>query len=45
LGKNWYTDKGAPELYDGKIQGGKTVSMWTQNILSDWAERWSWLKK
>jgi len=45
LGKNWYTDKGAPDLYDGKIQGGKTISKWKHNILSDWAERWSWLKK
>jgi len=44
LGKNWYTDKGTPDLYDGKIQGGKTISKWKQDILSDWATRWSWLK-
>lgn len=45
LGKNWYTDRKAPNLYDGKIQGGKTISKWTQDILADWAKRWSWLKK
>lgn len=45
LGANWYTDKAASELYDGKIQGGKTISKWKQSILSDWAERWNWLKE
>jgi len=44
LGKNWYTDKSAPELYDGKIQGGKTVSKWRQAALADWGKRWDWLK-
>lgn len=44
LGANWYTDKADPQLYDGKIQGGKTVSRWRSNILMDWAKRWAWLR-
>jgi len=44
LGNNWYSDKSNPELYDGKIQGGKTVSKWRKTILDDWAKRWNWLK-
>jgi hypothetical protein len=43
-GVNWYSDKTDPELYDGKIQGGKTVSKWRSDILLDWATRWEWLK-
>lgn len=44
LGTNWYTDKPEPELYDGKIQGGKTIQKWRSSILQDWSIRWSWLK-
>ena len=44
LGNNWYSDKASPELYDGKIQGGKTISKWRNDALADWAIRWSWLK-
>lgn len=44
LGPDWYTDKADPELYDGRIQGGKTVSKWRHDALSDWARRWEWLK-
>jgi hypothetical protein len=44
LGSNWYTDKSDERLYDGKIQGGKTISKWREAILADWAKRWSWLK-
>lgn len=44
VGPNWYTDLSDQSLYDGKIQGGKTVGKWTDAVLSDWAERWSWLK-
>jgi hypothetical protein len=44
LGKNWYTDKAAPQLYDGKIQGGQTISKWKNSILLDWAKRWQWLR-
>jgi hypothetical protein len=44
LGANWYTDKADPLLYDGKIQGGKTVSKWRKDVLLNWAKRWEWLK-
>jgi hypothetical protein len=44
LGANWYTDKADPRLYDGKIQGGKTVSKWRHAVLQDWAKRWAWLQ-
>jgi hypothetical protein len=44
LGAHWYTDKADPELYDGKIQGGKTVSKWHHAVLRDWAKRWAWLR-
>ncbi|MEJ6979010.1 nucleoside hydrolase-like domain-containing protein [Pedobacter sp. P351] len=45
LGSNWYTDKADKSLYDGKIQGGKTISKWRKDVLSDWAKRWGWLKE
>lgn len=44
LGKNYFTDKQDPELYDGIWQGGKTVLKWRSDILRDWAKRWEWLK-
>ena len=44
LGKQWYSDKADPSLYDGQIQGGKTLSKWRKAILNDWAKRWSWLR-
>ena len=44
LGANWYTDKADPNVYDGKIQGGKTISKWRSDILLDWAKRWEWLR-
>jgi hypothetical protein len=44
LGTNWYTDKADPDLYDGKIQGGKTILKWRAAILADWALRWDWLR-
>ncbi len=44
LGDNWYTDKANPQLYDGKIQGGKTILKWRRDILLDWAKRWEWLR-
>lgn len=43
-GTNWYTDKSAFDLYDGNIQGGKTILKWRQDILMDWAKRWDWLR-
>jgi len=44
LGKNWYTDRADPALYDGRIQGGITVKKWRNQVLADWAKRWNWLK-
>ncbi|WP_346236114.1 nucleoside hydrolase-like domain-containing protein [Niabella insulamsoli] len=44
LGKNWFTDKADPKLYDGKIQGGTTISKWRTAVLLDWAKRWKWLQ-
>lgn len=44
LGKNYFTDKQDPELYDGIWQGGKTVLKWRSDILRDWAKRWDWLR-
>lgn len=44
LGPNWYTDKRDPDLYDGKIQGGKTIRKWRKDIMLDWAKRWEWLR-
>ncbi len=44
LGDNWYSDRQAAQLFDGKWQGSKTISKWREDVLADWAERWSWLK-
>ncbi|KAF2515672.1 nucleoside hydrolase-like domain-containing protein [Flavobacterium foetidum] len=44
LGKNWYTDRQNPELFDGIWQGGKTVLKWRSDVLLDWAKRWEWLQ-
>lgn len=44
LGNTWYSDKSNPELYDGKIQGGKTLLKWKNDVLIDWSKRWAWLK-
>lgn len=44
LGKDWYTDRPNPELYDDIWQGGKTVSKWRTDVLLDWAKRWDWLR-
>lgn len=44
LGEDWYTDKSDLDLYDGIIQGGKTVLKWRHDVLNDWAKRWDWLR-
>jgi Protein of unknown function (DUF1593) len=44
LGNHWYSDKADAKLYDGQIQGGKSIQIWRKNILLDWAKRWDWLK-
>jgi hypothetical protein len=44
LGNNWYTDSSDPELFDGKLQGAKTILKWRSAIFLDWAKRWNWLR-
>lgn len=44
LGDNWYTDKPDKALYDGKLQGARTVLKWRKDALLDWAKRWDWLR-
>ncbi len=44
LGDNWYSDKSDKDLYDGKLQGGKTIQKWRTHVLMDWAKRWKWLQ-
>lgn len=44
LGNTWFSDKSDPTLFDGKYQGGKTISKWKNDILLDWAKRWEWIK-
>lgn len=44
VGANWFTDKSAPELFDGGWQGALTVRKWRENVLVDWAKRWNWLE-
>jgi hypothetical protein len=43
LGPNWYTDRGDPDLFDGRQQGGKTVLKWRSDVLLDWAKCWTWM--
>lgn len=45
LGENWHSDSSKPELYDGRLQGGKTILKWRNEVLRDWAERWEWLRE
>jgi hypothetical protein len=44
LGDNWYTDKGDLSLFKGIWQGTETVEKWREEVLADWATRWSYLK-
>lgn len=44
LGSNWYTDRPEPELFFGIQQGARTISKHREEFLSDWAQRWEWLK-
>jgi len=45
LGNNWFTDKPDADLFDGMIQGGKTILKWRAAIFRDWAKRWAWLRE
>jgi len=44
VGPNWYTDRPDTNLFIGIQQGAKTVSKYRSEFLTDWAERWTWLK-
>lgn len=44
LGENWYSDKSDRDLFEDEWQGAKSVRIFRNAILDDWAERWSWLK-
>jgi hypothetical protein len=44
LGKNWYTDRPEPQVFFGIQQGARTVSKHREAFLTDWAQRWEWLK-
>lgn len=45
VGKTWFTDKADPQLFEGLLQGYHTTSKWRKEVLDDWTERLSWLKK
>lgn len=45
LGNNWYTDCLDAAWFEGPWQGARTVSKWREEVLLDWAERWSCLQK
>lgn len=45
VGPHWFTDKSAPELFEGKWQGAATTSRHRCSVLDDWAVRWQWLKQ
>lgn len=44
VGNNWYTDKDDLALFNGIWQGYETVAKWRNEVLADWALRWSYLK-
>lgn len=44
LGRQWYTDMKSPDLFQGVWQGAKTISIWREQILQDWSERWAILR-
>ncbi|NMA73107.1 MAG: DUF1593 domain-containing protein [Bacteroidales bacterium] len=45
LGENWFTDKSDEDLSEDGLHGSKTVSKWRNEVMKDWAKRWSWLKE
>ncbi|MDE6122930.1 MAG: hypothetical protein K2F76_06775, partial [Duncaniella dubosii] len=44
LGGNWWSDRSDKSHFRDKWQGAATVEKWREDVLSDWAERWNWLK-
>lgn len=45
LGDHWYSDLQHEQYYEGRIQGGKSISQWRSKALEDWAKRWQWLRE
>lgn len=44
VGYNWWTDSYAPEDYWHKYAGANYQVMVREEVMRDWAKRWSWLK-
>lgn len=40
----WWSDDPTTELFLDGWQGARTVARWRKAWLTDWAERWSWLR-
>lgn len=45
VGSQWWTDSYAPSDYWHECAGANTQRQVRQEIMQDWAERWSWLKE
>ncbi len=45
VGRQWFTDKSAPEYFWNNYQGAQTVYKWRNDIMADWGKRWGWLKE
>lgn len=45
VGSQWWTDSYAPVDYWHNCAGANTQRQVRQEIMQDWAERWSWLKE
>jgi len=45
LGQNWWTDCSDIKLFNNKWQGFKTISIWRNQVLTDWETRWNVLKE
>ncbi len=44
VGNQWWTDSYAPEDFWHKCAGANTQRTIREEIMKDWAQRWSWLK-
>lgn len=44
VGNQWWTDSYAPDDRWGKHAGANTQLKVREEIMQDWAQRWSWLK-
>ncbi len=44
VGKSWYTDKAAPELFWHNLQGAETTYKWRKDVMEDWGNRLKYLK-